>query len=227
MVVDDFAHLIDSDDPLDPELECWLFASPKLGKVLQHPLVYGVPYFPRSNALYNMQLKQKEANLKEALQNKKWGSYIFLHERPHRLSAFMDIKDSVGDEYWGLVRHIWIDSENIWQHLSQWKKILAHPNSASMMEDEEKAFLDAAPDPLTIYRGCIRKNRQGLSWTLNADIAHKLGHRWNRGKGVVVKGHCFKKDVIAYLAGRDEQEIIILPKNVVQGESVVAVFPRS
>src|SRR4051812_33345444 len=56
--------------------------------VLKHPLVFGVPYYPQENALYNKQYEAKTKAIEDCLKEKKYLQYIFFHERPYRIDAF-------------------------------------------------------------------------------------------------------------------------------------------
>lgn len=194
---------------LDPELRIFLdeFA-------LRHPLVFGIPYVKAMNGHYNKVLEIKSADVRQASLEKNWVSYLYLHERPYRLNAFLMIMDRMTDpEYWDLLRHIWTDSENIWQNVRVWKRLLksARPFSERFMDEEERAALAALPEKVTIYRGYQKKlNRNGLSFTLDRAIAVKLGRRWLKTCDVwkrVVK----REQIFAYLKSRGEEEIILVP----------------
>ena len=73
------------DEELDDELESYLtYEDVGSGKwaMLQHPLVYAVPYFAQMNHWHNNALKQKTKMLEDAWTYEEWTSYVYLHERP-------------------------------------------------------------------------------------------------------------------------------------------------
>lgn len=83
-----------------------------------------------------------------------------------------------------------------------------------LMSKEDREFLIALPEILTIYRGCsgkeIKHNLYGISWTLNKEIASQFADRKKilAGKSSVVERTIKKSEVIAYFNSREEEEII-------------------
>jgi hypothetical protein len=73
-------------------------------------------------------------------------------------------------------------------------------------------------DTLTVYRGQMPGGGFGIAWSLDADTATKFakgaGIR-NPMAGTVYTGHVRRADVLAYLTGRGESEIIVDPTNVI------------
>jgi hypothetical protein len=78
--------------------------------------------------------------------------------------------------------------------------------------------LRALGNPLIVYRGgdpfTVKK---GIAWTLNPKVARSFangaGERIPRN-GVVIKGEVDRFDILAYLTGRKESEVIIDPRKV-------------
>jgi hypothetical protein len=114
-----FAQLInESKVELHPDLQPYL-EDGVLGPQLRHPLVYAVPLWTKAHA--NYMYEQKKADLEKAIAEKKYSQIIFLHERPYRLEAFIQIANELPDsKYWSLLASIWTDTENGWQNLEQW-----------------------------------------------------------------------------------------------------------
>jgi hypothetical protein len=99
------------------------------------------------------------------------------------------------------------------------------------MTEEERKFLADLPELITVYRGYqpLTGNEDGMSWTLDRDVAQRLGNRWwttavddkpltdplNRGQ--VQERVIQKSEIFAYLGGRKESEVIILPENTTKG----------
>jgi hypothetical protein len=204
-----FADLVEGNKvPLNPDLLPYLEEG-VLGRQLRHPLVYQIPLW--SNAHANGYYEQKVQAVKDALANKKYSSYIFLHERPYRLDAFTLIQSKLTDtQYWKLLSEIWTDTENQWQGLAKLKKLLAspRPNRHYLMNEEEFNLLQSLPDEVTIYRGCQPGiNENGLSWTTDKAKAEFFAKRFSK-EGIILEKTISKSDIIALLTGRGESEVI-------------------
>ena len=204
----------DANEPLDEDLEAFIDTNNDLGMpIVRHPLVIWVgPIVP---GIINKQYRQKLEAVADARKEKKWSSYINLHERPYRLDAFMDVKDEMTDsEYWSSLADVWVDSENIWQNQDIWKSVLSskRPNRINMMNKDEQKEFASLPNELTIYRGYIKgKNKNGLSWTTDKDKAEWFSTRL-AGRGdnpVVQQATVNKKDVVAYFSRRGESEVVV------------------
>lgn len=186
--------------------------------MLRHPLVYGVPYSEQMNNYYNKQLEMKKTATAEALRDGDLSRYVFMHERPYRLDAFTEFVASriVTDKnYWEMLSSVWVDSENIWQHMEQWRMLLGsfRPGKRFFMSKDERQALQQMPSRFPVYRGCVRgQNEDGLSWTLDRTRAVWFSKRLNHdGDAPCVREKIVrKKDVFAYLNGRNEDEIIVL-----------------
>lgn len=82
---------------------------------------------------------------------------------------------------------------------------------------------------LTIYHGHVKSTMRGShSWSLSPETAHFFGNRnalfYNAEKYYVVTGKCRPEDVIAYITDREEEEIVILNKDVKDKQK--AFYPR-
>jgi hypothetical protein len=136
------------------------------------------------------------------------------------VKAFKTIQPKLTDsEYWTVLKYVWTDSENIFANLRFWLRAFSSPRSEreQFMSAEERAFLVALPDQITVYRGYRPefKNQIGLSWTLSREIAEKLANRISGVRcsgGEVVERKISKADVFAYCHDdMQEQEIILTP----------------
>ena len=209
---DEFMQLMIKKEDLCSELKQYL-EDGKSFKMLRHPLIYAVPYHESENAMLNYRLKLKQEELQHHLDRNELALYVFTHERPWRLDAFTKICERLtNEEYWKLLGETWVDSENIWANLKTWKILLTaeRPLRQEFMSKQDRKLLDRLPQKLTVYRGCIiGKNHDGLSYTLNRDVAVKLGNRYNK-KGDVLKRDIDKNQIFAYIGERDEAEVIIL-----------------
>lgn len=211
---DQFAEILNRKEDLCESLKPYLENNGKFD-LIRHPLVYSIPHYSHLNALVNKQLEIKEKSAKELLENNKYFSFVFLHEKPHRMNAFIEVKSKLNDkEYWEMALAVWTNSENIWQNRDDWKKLLKDKKRIEtkhlfMSEDDRKVF-DKLPETFTVYRGYHEnRNEFGYSYTLDESIAKRFskGHRL---VGKVYTRTVNKSEVFAYTNERSEKEIIII-----------------
>ena len=204
-----FAQLIaESTVELHPDLQPYL-EDGILGPQLRHPLVYAVPLWTKAHA--NHMYEQKKTDLEKAIAEKKYSQIIFLHERPYRLEAFVQITKELSDkEYWSLLESVWTDTENGWQNLPTWRALFwsKRPGRENLMDANERFTLQNLPETVEIYRGCLNGiNEDGIAWTLNRDKAEFFANRFSKG-GIVLSKQINKSDIIAVFNGRGEAEVI-------------------
>lgn len=215
------SELLTREEKLLPELKPYERTSKTLGAMIHHPLLIELFYDPDHAALLNERYRQKKLAVAEAYVKGHFSSYVFLHERPYRLKALMQlIQDGMPEEARvRLVGDVWIDSENIWQHKAEWNLIwrsLKDPQA--VMSAEEKTRFDHLPDEVTIWRGVRHRTHwlKGLSWTMDKEravwFAHRLATKKNRP--VVVKGLVAKSRILSYFDGRNESEVVAFGKDV-------------
>lgn len=208
---EELQQLLTKKEKLHPDLQKYVEDLDHF-KALRHPILYSVPYFESMNAFHNKQYEVRKEELKANKKNKHWESFVFLHERPHRLVAFMEIENKLPDNtYWHLLGHIWLDNENIWQLKEAWLKALKSEREhvEMFMTGHERMKLKNMPDTMTVYRGCSKKNKNGYSYTLDVEKAKLFSQRWG-SDGMIIEKIIKKKDVFAYISRRNESEIIIL-----------------
>ena len=194
---------------LHPDLQPYL-EDGILGPQLRHPLVYAVPLWTKAHA--NHMYEQKKSDLEKAIAEKKYSQIIFLHERPYRLEAFVQITKELSDaKYWSLLASVWTDTENGWQNLPTWRALFwsKRPGRENLMDADERFTLANLPEIVEIYRGCVNGiNEDGISWTLNRDKAEFFANRFSKG-GIVLSKQINKSDIIAVFNGRGESEVIV------------------
>ena len=205
-------------EDLDPELACCETPS-AIGSVIKHPLLFAVPYIPAMNAMINEAFRAKKAAVEEAKANRRWGHYLWLHERPYRVHAFARIAAQLDDAtYWEQLGQLWTDSENIFEAEALWLRLIREPSRiasrALMMTAEERQHLAGLPDRITIYRGYSHPGRgNGMSWSLSRDVAQRFAFRFTVDTpGRIAHREIDKGDVIAYFAARGEREIVLAPR---------------
>ena len=163
---------------------------------VRHPLVTTIYGGEAHNAMLNMQLKQKRKALDEAIGTKNWSMYIWLHERPFRMQAFLELSNFFGfardahwkltrKEYWSLLGEIWQDTEHPHVNLDTWQILWrttqfgrtgsgARREHYYMSDGERSVLNDLRKHRLqTVYRGyhipqgADQPLMQGMSWTLD------------------------------------------------------------
>jgi len=208
MDLPNFQELIGQElhDDLKPYVEEGSF-----GLMLRHPLVYQVPLGITGYA--NLYYEQKLKDVQSALDGKKYQSYVWLHERPYRLDAFSKIQHLLDDkEYWKLLGEIWVDTENAWANLAEWKKYFRsdRPYRNYLMDWDEQLAHQSLGDTVTVYRGCQKGiNEDGISWTLKRDKAEWFATRFGN-EGKVLEMSISKEKIVAVFTGRNEFEAVIV-----------------
>lgn len=180
--------------------------------MLHHPLVVYAPYHEGLAYYANMQYENKTKAIIECLNKKNWNQYIWLHERPYRLEAFINIANELDPvEYWETLRHIWVDCEAPHINLDIWKSLFnsPKPNKDRLMSEEDWTTFNILPDVVRVYRGYENpKFRSGISHTTSMKVAAKFSQRFGKIGGVLV-AEVPKKHIVAYTNQRGEDEIII------------------
>lgn len=233
LIAEEVAKLHDwfGEEDLHPDLEPWVEEEGTFGPILRHPLVYSLFYAPPLNKSINQQYTHKLEALAEYEAEGNWSGYVFIHERPYRVTAFTAIEGNLEDaEYWELLARIWTDSENIRQNPEVWEGFLRseRPAREQMMNAEERAVLDGMADEFTVYQGHTTARDDGWSWTLNLKTAEWFARRFAEledSKPVVTTAKVFKADVTAYLNRRNESEIIVDPALLRDRSSTTGVKP--
>ena len=234
---DIWMDLLKTVEDLDPELVPYMEKGGPLGRCIRHPLVYSMIHTDQMNAIANRQLAAKKEAVAEAREQREWARFIFLHERPYRIEAFMEIEDQLTDsEYWDHLGSVWVDTENAYQNPDEWMELLTSNRSCrEMMSCEDVRGVFSLPpekggllDETIIYRGYRGENGlYGNSWTLDKARVRWFATRFPDAEpAFVAKGKVRKGDVIAYITGRDEQEIVCLAETVID-LSIEEVSPRA
>ena len=211
---------------LHPALQKYLELDREPFQMLRHPLVYGVPYAPPFNSMYNDLLKQKIEQIDRAIAERNWSQYIWLHERPHRIQALDDLYPQIPDaDFWALFGDVYTDSENIHQNHDTVERWLDTPviSKNTIMHDDELEEFYKLPAVVTVYRGYnLDSNIEtpaDWSWSLSADTAEWFANRFGC-KGVVIKGTVQRNRIIALFNRRSEQEVLVWAHDVEDKEEI-------
>lgn len=148
-------------------------------------------------------------------------------DKPERMRCFHKIVFEIGledpqrfwDEFWG----IWTGSENLFDDFEFFEELVDHGLELGSphlgLEKKEQAALRKLPPVITIYRGCIEHNQEGWSWTTDREKARWFANRaFGADERQVLKGTVRKEDVLGYLMGRGESEIVVRPEDVMDIE---------
>jgi hypothetical protein len=221
---EEIAKLLDTVEPLVPELEAYTYFDPKLKMMLvKHPLVYSVPHHDAMNAVVNAQFRAKVEAVAAAEQKGEWGKYLALHEKPYRVEAFHHVKNKLGAfEYWELLSEVWVSLENVWQYQQVLKQLIFDPvpkdllvSRHHMMSLDEQFVFNGLSGQIRIFRGCLKHNKKGLSWTLDREKAIWFANRFAKhAQPLLVSGYVDADKIAAYLDCRGEKEVILNPNHV-------------
>lgn len=207
-------------EELHPVLKPYLYTTTSGVDVLGHPLVQCVFYTPHQNKILNHAYHQKMKLVAESINKSDWDSYVFLHERPYRAKALRGVMNKIPpDQYWPLIRSVWIDTENLWQwgELKRTLLLAKKPLRRLLMNEAEREMLNGMQEvtPL-IFRGFSPPGKaKGWSWTFDRTKAEWFAKRFaEKGTGRVAIGEVYTKDIIAYFESRNEWEVVVEPSKV-------------
>lgn len=203
----------DSEELL-PELKASIFDGGLFNrKSIQHPLVIGdIGMMP--NSYYNNQLMRKKERLKEFENNKEFESYLFLIEKPFRVTFFSELVKQnkikkLSKKYWKILSSLWTGSENIFQNKDLWDDLLKDKtNSHYFMSKKDLKFFNSLENEFIVYRGYSHWEN-GYSYTLDKERAIWFADRFGQN-GFVKERLVRKEEIFAYTNSREENEIIIL-----------------
>lgn len=85
---------------------------------------------------------------------------------------------------------------------------------SALMDEEDLERFQKLEDTVTVYRGVTSFNAdnvKALSWTLDQETAEWFAHRFSED-GTVYEAQISKKHFYAYFGGRNEAEVIVDPK---------------
>jgi len=187
----------------------------KLNSGLQmvHHFLYVGTYtgHPFLNQMINDSYNYKKEKFNKYIEKQDIEALIYLIERPYRVPCTMSTLSSwwepTKEDYWKLISWLWQDTESVYENLDTWIELLTQmfDDPQLMMNDKEKKVYNNLPETVTIYRGGI--DDKGLSWSLSKETAEWFANRFDKGYQVFTKD-ISKSQILAYLDGRNEKEII-------------------
>ncbi|MFG6572126.1 hypothetical protein ACGYLO_11030 [Sulfitobacter sp. 1A13353] len=179
-------------------------------------------------------LHEREEAAMAALAAGDTDSFLLRHEKPYRPEALMDLVneghfDSKPEEYWRLVRKVWVDSD-LPEDDPYWAEMLEADIGSvqAMMGEGDRAQLAAMPEVIQVWRGVEGMDETsareavtaGHSWSIDPKIAERFAKSFARSSGEawVARADIPKARVVAYLADRGEAEIILRPSDIAELE---------
>ena len=87
---------------------------------------------------------------------------------------------------------------------------------SALMDEEDLERFQKLEDTVTVYRGVTSFNAdnvKALSWTLDQETAEWFAHRFGED-GTVYEAQISKEHIYAYFSGRNEAEVIVDPKHL-------------
>lgn len=132
------------------------------------------------------------------------------------LPTLMCVYDDMDRVKWlsAIGKH-WSGFDNIGEYKSElaWRfENITREELDLLMNKEELVFYEKLPKTLEIYRGCYDFNQDGLSWSLDKEIAKGFTglNRYKQENKIplLISGQVLKKDVVINL-DRGEQEVIV------------------
>lgn len=161
--------------------------------------------------LYNKPYRVRRELAQKYLEEENFDSFIFIHERPFRLEALVEVLFSIKKEdLFRIVEYVWTDSEDPCVNLEVWKYIFNYCEELGVLEDSKRNL----PEKFTIYRGTRAGIEDtGISWTLDASVAKMFSERFytkRADKQPIVKVKEVKKeDIFLFTDARGEKEVIL------------------
>jgi hypothetical protein len=221
-----FAELLaDKAADLHPDLVPYLRESETFGTILKHPLVNDMFVI---NGIANRMYEQKRAAMEEALAEEDWHTVVFLVERPWRCEYLIEMvlgRDEDGTPFpvkmfndpdlRALVADVWVDSENIAEHVDDWLAITeGHVPGEPLLFGDQEAF-DALPVDdrglIEVWRGDCYDG--GWSWSTRREVAEFFCRRWQENNDLL-HGFVEPRFVFGYLPNRNEDEVMVRREHV-------------
>ena len=215
----------DKMEELHPELKACLENRGGI-PYLRHKWVISPFHNPMFNAMVNQSYLHKSKRVDEAFKERDWASFVFLHERPYRAQAMLEILHHLTATRpgWSVIESVWTDSEFPYVNRKMWAMVFGHENARWMMDEEDADTLNHLPDEILIWRGCSKKHVRGFSWSLSEEKARWFATRFDYPNPVLCCRCVRKEDVVAYLSGRGEKEILIHPR-IARSIATVSIKP--
>lgn len=142
--------------------------------------------------------------------------------KPYALTFLKYAADELSrDDFSKILSQAWILSENPNADANVSKKELLsffkNAKLSVLMDEDEYEQFKQLDDIVTVYRGVTThnaKNIKALSWTLDYKTAEWFAHRFDED-GTVYEAQIPKQHIYALFNGRNESEVIVDPKYLI------------
>ena len=192
-----------------------------------------MPYLAELAPIANRAYRGKREALARAEAEGKWQKVLWLYEKPYRMSVFLHVRDRMSDrDYWQALGSLWLETENLHEDQDEWVGALSADRAGRarwLMNEDERAVLASLDDQVTAHRGFRRPGRHlAPSWTLDRARAEWFAMRPldpHGSSGYLATATVPKTSVIAYFAGRGEQEIVLDPGELPESQVTTVTGP--
>jgi hypothetical protein len=120
--------------------------------------------------------------------------------------------------FWRIFLKWWPDCDDTWLYqddlLAVLRRKAKRESPVLYFLDEQREMYERLPETIGVYRGSSSDMIEGLSWTLDEEVAEQFayGHRGKRNPNPVVSYGLIRKEAIfGVFNGRKEAEIILDP----------------
>jgi hypothetical protein len=141
-----------------------------------------------------------------------------------RLPTLLNIAWRMDNSDWlTLLGDMWSICDNLGLYIDDWFDTPFGDRQedcpiVEMMTPDELAAYEALPSICTVYRGCYKINKRGLSWSLSRQVAERfptLNRYCQQDQPLLVKAVVKKEKIAAVKLDRNETEIITFwPKHI-------------
>lgn len=167
-------------------------------------------------------LEAQSSKLKEHWDSKNYSSFFLLMESKFSMDFFLNnYKQIPKDKLYKVFQSLYVSSDYGFGDIK--KEIITYMFSLN----KDKSFkknLNADKDGfLAIYRGTSTKSNsveKAYSWTLNFNTALFFATRFNGEDAKVYKAKIHIDNVVDFITRRNEDEILLLPENLVEVEDM-------
>lgn len=145
--------------------------------------------------------------------------FFIIINKPYSGVFFKVIKDLLSNEdYAEMLEMLWTSMEypnaDVNVSKQEWIDMWKKADLDLIYSKDDKDVLARLPERFLVYRGLMKgAKKEALSWTLDQAKAVWFAKRFNYN-GKVYKAICNKKDILAYLSCRNEDEIVVDWRNL-------------
>jgi hypothetical protein len=166
--------------------------------------------------------------LVDGIETRLWGLNVNSEDRADEMLNLTMIVES--EVFWKVFHRCWSSCDDTWELNDQLVELLsfhhAHDHAWLHMEPQQRAFYDALPKVVTVFRGCSEERIRGGSWTTDVAVARGFarGHRgMSPPNPVVARARMPKSAIFTVLVEREEREIVLDPSELTEIKRVELV----